>query len=71
MTKNLSSTSKTLLVAMELDLDSFLNSPLTSDNDNDNDDDKDMGEVKWLEENRNGWGCDDKNLDLVYQKPEN
>ncbi|KAF3950591.1 hypothetical protein CMV_023678 [Castanea mollissima] len=41
MTKNLISTSETLPAAMELDLDSFLNSPLTSDDDDDNDNDKD------------------------------
>ncbi|KAK4578132.1 hypothetical protein RGQ29_028320 [Quercus rubra] len=35
MTKNLTSTSETLPAAMELDLDSFLNSPLTSDDDDD------------------------------------
>ncbi|KAM3746639.1 hypothetical protein ACB098_06G216300 [Castanea mollissima] len=39
MTKNLTSTSETLPAAMELDLDSFLNSPLTSDDDDDNDKD--------------------------------
>ncbi|KAM4105265.1 hypothetical protein ACJW30_06G219100 [Castanea mollissima] len=39
MTKNLISTSETLPAAMELDLDSFLNSPLTSDDDDDNDKD--------------------------------
>nr|XP_023896614.1 vacuolar protein sorting-associated protein 8 homolog isoform X1 [Quercus suber]XP_023896615.1 vacuolar protein sorting-associated protein 8 homolog isoform X2 [Quercus suber] len=41
MTENLTSTSETLPAAMELDLDSFLNSPLTSDDDDDDENYKD------------------------------